>query len=126
MSADAAALIQRQPHRIGYVFSRKKGAHPIEYNAILWGLADVCKAAGIDKITPHTLRRTLATHSAIDGANVAELMQFFGWSSPSMAMRYVKKSESLARRGAERGASIVNVFQKPPADIIEMRQKGAA
>lgn len=43
-----------------------------------------------------------------------------------MAMRYVKKSESLARRGAERGASIVNVFQKPPADIIEMRQKGAA
>ncbi|MDX0790530.1 tyrosine-type recombinase/integrase [Sinorhizobium medicae] len=76
MSADAAALIQRQPHRIGYVFSRKKGAHPIEYNAILWGLADVCKAAGIDKITPHTLRRTLATHSAIDGANVAELMQF--------------------------------------------------
>lgn len=126
ISADAGALIQRQPHRIGYVFSRKKGAHPIEYNAILWGLADVCKAAGIDKITPHTLRRTLATHSAIDGANVAELMQFFGWSSPSMAMRYVKKSESLARRGAERGASIVNVFQKPSADIIEMRQMGAA
>ncbi|MDX0524930.1 DUF4102 domain-containing protein [Sinorhizobium medicae] len=123
LSTDAAALIERQPHRIGYVFSNRKGGYPIAYDRVLDALADVCKAAGIDRITPHTLRRTIATHSALAGANVAELMQSYGWKSPAMAMRYVKKSESLARKGVERGASIVNVFQKPPADVVKLPQR---
>ncbi|MGK9198927.1 tyrosine-type recombinase/integrase [Sinorhizobium meliloti] len=121
LSTDAAMLIERQPHRIGYVFSQRKGSYPLAYDRVLDALAGVCKEAGINRITPHTLRRTIATHSALAGANVAELMQSYGWKTPAMALRYVKKSESLARKGVERGASIVNVFQKPAAEVIPQR-----
>ncbi len=124
LSADAAMIIDNQPHRMGYVFSRSKGREPIDYRGVLAELATVCQAADIERVTPHTLRRTIATHSAIAGANVAELMQSYGWKTPSMAMRYVKKSESLARKGVERGANVINVFrrgvEKPGDDVAEM------
>ncbi|WP_457583148.1 tyrosine-type recombinase/integrase [Ensifer canadensis] len=112
LSADAAMIIDSQPHRMGYVFTRSKGREPLDYRGVLAELAAVCKAGGIKRVTPHTLRRTIATHSAIAGANVAELMQSYGWKTPAMAMRYVKKSESLARKGVERGANVINVFRR--------------
>lgn len=124
LSADAAMLIDSQPHRMGYVFSRSKGREPIDYRGVLAELAAICKTAGIKRVTPHTLRRTIATHSAIAGANVAELMQSYGWKTATMAMRYVKKSESLARKGVERGANVIDVFrrnvEKPADDAAEM------
>ncbi|MDX0930521.1 tyrosine-type recombinase/integrase [Sinorhizobium medicae] len=119
LSADAAMILDSQPHRMGYVFTRSKGREPLDYRGVLAELTAVCKAAGIKRVTPHTLRRTIATHSAIDGANVAELMQSYGWKTPAMAMRYVKKSESLARKGVERGANVMNIFRRgeeKPAD----------
>lgn len=123
LSADGAMLIDAQEHRMGYVFSNSKGRLPLDYKGVLAELSAVCKKAGIKRITPHALRRTIATHSAIKGANVAELMQSYGWKTPAMALRYVKKSESLARQGVERGASVINVFrgrEKPAEEAAKM------
>ncbi len=122
LSADAAILIDRQPNRLGYVFSRRKGTQPIGYNDVRAEMALICKEAKIAKITPHGLRRSAATHGAIAGASVAELMQSMGWKTPSMALRYVKKSESLAKQGAERIAGAINVFSKPSAEIIALKK----
>jgi integrase len=44
---------------------------------------------GIDKLSPHDLRHTRATHLA-KSMNVRELMDFFGWNSPAMAARYIE------------------------------------
>ena len=40
LATDAAALIDRQPHRLGYVFSNSAGRKPIDYKAVLTTLAD--------------------------------------------------------------------------------------
>jgi len=122
LSSDAAMLIEAQGHRIGYVFSNKRGTLPVDYRGILEALTGACKKAEIERITPHTLRRTIATHAALQGANVSELMQGFGWATPAMAMRYVKKSESLARKSVERAASIINIFDRPSAEVIALHQ----
>ncbi|PLT99005.1 hypothetical protein BMJ34_14855 [Sinorhizobium medicae] len=124
LSTDAAMLIDSQPHRMGYVFSNRKGKYPIDYGDVLSALSDVCKEAGVERITPHRLRSTCATHAAVNGANVSELMQTFGWKTPAMALRYVKRSESLARKGVERAAGIINIFNKPAADVKELSQNG--
>ncbi|KWV55725.1 hypothetical protein AS026_37445 [Rhizobium altiplani] len=89
ISADAAILIDRQPNRLGYVFSRRKGTQPIGYNDVRAEMASICKEAKIAKITPHGLRRSAATHGAIAGANVAELR----WSSPTSSTAEQEKKE---------------------------------
>jgi integrase len=122
ISADASILISRQPLRLGYIFSRRKGSQPLSYKDVRAEMAAICKEAGIAKITPHALRRSAATHGAIAGAGVAELMQSMGWKTPSMALRYVKRSESIAKQGAEKIAGAINVFAKPSAEIIALKR----
>jgi integrase len=85
-------------------------------------LSDVCAAAGIAQITPHVLRHTAATWAAISGAEAHELREAFGWKTLAMTARYVSKSESLARRGAQRAADAMNVLQRPSAQITEIRR----
>jgi len=123
LAPDAATLIQRQPHKFGYVFSNTKGREPICYKKVLEGLGEVCEAAGLERVTPHTLRRTLATHAAIGGATVPELMAAFGWSGPAMAIRYVQKSKSLAKQAVESNAALVNVLGKHSAEVIELPRR---
>ena len=116
LSTDAATIIDRQPHRVGYVF-RGRGLHPADYRKTGELLASICAEAGVGRITPHTLRHTAATWAAVNGAEAHELREAFGWKTLTMTARYVSRSESLARRGAERAASAMNVLQKPSADV---------
>lgn len=122
LSADAASLIDRQPHRLGYVFSHNGGRTPIGGRYVNKALADICKEAGIAKVTCHVLRHTVATWCAIAGASDKELQQAIGWKTPAMANRYVSRAESLAKRGVERAAAAINIFQKPPADVTELKR----
>jgi integrase len=120
LSTDAATLIDRQKHRVGFVFSSRNGGQPVAYNRIRDVLNDVCKLASIAPITPHTLRHTAATWAAISGAEAHELREAFGWKTLAMTSRYVSRSESLGRRGAQRAADAMNVLQKPIAEVKEL------
>ncbi|BCG94376.1 tyrosine-type recombinase/integrase [Mesorhizobium sp. 131-2-1] len=119
LSTDAATIIDRQKHRLGFVFSGRKGSQPVSYKRLREVLHSVCKAAGIDQITPHGLRHTAATWAAVSGAEAHELREAFGWRSLAMTNRYVSKAESLGRRGAQRAADAMNVLQKPAAEVKE-------
>jgi integrase len=121
LSTDAAALIDRQAHRHGYVFSPRGGWTPVGYTRVRHGLTAICEAAGIDPITPHVLRHTAATWAAVSGAEAHELRVAFGWKTLAMTARYVSRSEALARRGAERAAGAINIFNKPSAKIVKVR-----
>jgi integrase len=116
LSTDAATIIDRQPRRVGFVFSAR-GSTPVDYRKTLHLLHAICIVAGIDRITPHVLRHTAATWAAVEGAEAHELRAAFGWKTLAMTARYVNKSESLARRGAERAARAINVLGKPSADV---------
>ena len=118
LSADAAALIDRQAGRLGYVFSNTRGRQPVDYRMILSTLRSICEQAQIRPITPHVLRHTAASWAAINGASAHELRQGFGWKTLSMTNRYVGLSESLARAGAEKAASAINVLGKPKAEVF--------
>jgi integrase len=120
LSSDATTLIDRQVHRIGYVFSGKNGMQPVGYKQTRLMLADVCKEAGINIISPHALRHTAATYAAINGASVLELKDALGWKSTAMAERYVEKADAIARQGAEKAAAGINLFGKPTAKIIDL------
>lgn len=119
LSTNAALLIDRQPGRVGAVFSPRAGK-PIGYTLLLKRLAVVCKRAGISRITPHTLRHSAATWAAIHGADMIELRDAFGWRSLQMPARYVHTAETVARRGAERIASAINIFDKPAGEIASI------
>ena len=115
LSADAAALIDRQTHRTGFVFSGTHGRRPLHYPRIRRVLAAVCERAGVTVITPHALRHTAATHSALAGATVHELRELGGWKTLAMASRYVSRAESLGRSAAEKLAGRVNILGKAKA-----------
>lgn len=121
LSTDAATILDSQPHRVGFVFSSRRGTQPVSYKRLREVLADVCSAAEIEPITPHVLRHTAATWAAISGAEAHELREAFGWKTLAMTARYVSKSESLARRGAQRAADAMNVLQKQSADVKAIR-----
>ena len=121
LSTDAASVIDQQAHRIGYVFSGRKGTQPVSYKRLREVLTGICAAAEIKAITPHALRHTAATWAALSGAEAHELREAFGWKTLAMTGRYVARAESLGRRGAQRAADAMNVLQKPSADVKEIR-----
>jgi integrase len=122
LSSDAATLIDRQKHRVGFVFGDANGIEPIGYKRVRETLASICKAADVQMMTPHGLRHTAATWSAISGAEAHELREAFGWKTLAMTARYVSRSESLARRGAQRAADAMNVLGKSSADVMELKR----
>lgn len=119
LSADAASIIGAQSHRVGFVFS-KGGTRPLSYHHVREALWAVCDRAEIDRISPHALRHTAASWTAISGATAHELRDAFGWKTLAMTARYVERAEELARRGVERAASAMNVLDRPSADIVPL------
>jgi integrase len=103
------------------VFSRR-GGRPIDYHHLLERLTALCLEAGIEPITPHTLRHTAATWASVHGADLIELRDAFAWKSLAMPNRYVKTAQTVARRGAERVAGAINIFDKPSAEIIAAKR----
>jgi len=47
-------------------------------------------AQGVDGLSPHDCRHSCATRLARAGTQIKGLVDFFGWNSPAMAMRYVE------------------------------------
>ena len=121
ISTDAATIIDRQPERTGHVFFLRGQHFPLCRKKLRDELIAVCEAADITPITLHGLRHTAATWSAIAGANTMELREAFGWKTSQMAERYVERAETLSRRGAERAANAINLFDTPPAKVTKLR-----
>ncbi|WP_150525508.1 tyrosine-type recombinase/integrase [Roseibium sediminis] len=122
LSSDAATIIDRQPSRSGYVFHLRSPHAPLCRKNLREELQEVCRSAGIEPITIHGLRHTAATWSAISGANTMELREAFGWRTSAMAERYVERAETLARKGAERAANAINLFDRETCEVREFQK----
>src|SRR5262245_27885822 len=57
---------------------------------------------------------------SINGANLLELRQAYGWKGLAMPNRYVSKAEALGRQGAQKAADAMNVLGKPPAALRKL------
>src|SRR5215211_4296282 len=57
------------------------------------------RAAGITKaISPHSIRHTVGTNTAVNEAPLLVIQQFLGHSDPKTTMRYIRRAEELATR----------------------------
>lgn len=71
--------VSRLVHRLGKRLAQEKGL------------------SALAKLSAHDCRHYCATDMARKGYDVKHLMQWFGWSSPAMAMRYVAEREVVVR-----------------------------
>lgn len=67
-----------------FLFPGKNPGTPWNWRSIEERLDKLCKAAGIERITPHQLRHYYATHMLNQGANLKVVSQLLGHSSPSV------------------------------------------
>lgn len=83
-----------------------KSSHVIEYGgkpvgSIKRGFAAACERAGLEGVTPHTLRHTAAVWMAEDGVSMDEIAQYLGHSNPGITYRvYARFSPDHLRRAA--------------------------
>ena len=65
-----------------------RSQHKEHYRTFLRKLKDATN------LTPHDLRKIMATNLAEQGANPFQMCQIFGWSDPKTAMRYINSSDN--------------------------------
>ena len=72
------------------LFLNNKG-EPLEYTSVHWCLHHCAKAAGITKShSPHTFRRSCATHMLQEGADIRYIQQLLGHSLLSTTQQYTR------------------------------------
>lgn len=61
-------------------------------------VAQLGKAVGLDKLSPHDCRHYWATTAGLNGTQIKVLQDAGGWASPNMALRYME-SAAIANEG---------------------------
>lgn len=69
--------------------------------SIKTGFASVCRAAGIEGATPHTLRHSRVTHQMQSGVSIWEVAGFAGMSENMVRTVYGHHSPEHLRSAAE-------------------------
>ena len=77
---------------------------PFSTNGLGNKMKQWCEEAGLPHCSPHGLRSAGATIAAENHATVPELMAMYGWTNPSMAMKYVAAADKklLSKRASEK------------------------
>lgn len=119
----AQAIIARQPDGKpdDYVFQPAKGEGPISLGhpwEKVRAEADLPKDLGL-----HGLRHSIATHLAMKGASVVELMEIMGHRQTSTLIRYIHFAEKARSTLAERAAEIVTAgFNTASAEVVPIKK----
>ena len=88
--------------------------HVIEWNgervgSIKKGFGEACRRAGLEDVTPHTIRHTVATHLDAEGVEPRLVSRFLGHRSMASTAIYTHpKPETL----------------RPAADVVPLRGRG--
>jgi integrase/recombinase XerD len=82
----------------GSVSRRKNPGRPLTRAAIGYRLELYSKQAGLENVTPHSLRRTFATLAIENGAPTRLVQRAGGWSSIEMVERYTRKINAAKLR----------------------------
>ena len=77
---------------------------------------------GARHCSSHGLRSAGATIAAENGATVPELMAMYGWTNPSMAMKYIAAADKklLSKRASEK--IVIDLGQVKPITLTTQNQ----
>ena len=93
MPPPAIEVIERQIRLNEWILTSGRPA-PLMYRTIRHRFAEIAKAAGLENVRLHDLRRTFMTWAAESGANTYQLRQLLGHKTTQMADRYVRAVET--------------------------------
>ncbi|WP_319526163.1 tyrosine-type recombinase/integrase [uncultured Desulfosarcina sp.] len=97
MTNDVYNCLYKKRRESGFIFTDENGKHFSRWR-INDTLAQVCKKAGLRRITCHVLRHTFASHLAMAGATVQSIQQLLGHSDIKTTMRYAHLNQSSLQK----------------------------
>ena len=105
--------LSQRKYKTEYLFASARGGHQITTTALYKRVKVACKLANIDsnkidRLSPHSVRRSLACFLLIDGASSFVIKNVLGHSDIKTTERYVKPALSL-------GSNKVLMSQMPPS-----------
>ena len=93
LTTEVRDMLTRKERRASFVFIDDRG-RSFSPNGLNRELRKACDAAGIRRITCHTLRHTFASHLASAGASMKAIQELLGHSNMRVTMRYAHLSQS--------------------------------
>jgi integrase len=102
-AAEAMAAWRLESTSAEYVFvSPRRPSEPISSTTFANLIRDVGCSAGIEGLTPHALRHTLATQLLAIGGDLRQVQEWLGHASPATTAIYTRVRPSDLRRVAQR------------------------
>lgn len=95
-------LLHRK-HKSEYLLVSARGGHKISTTSLYKRVKTACQLAGIDsekieKLSPHSVRRSLACFLLMDGASSSVIQNVMGHSNYKTTERYIRPALALAAR----------------------------
>jgi len=95
-------LLQRK-HKSEYLLASARGGHKISTTSLYKRVKTACEIAGIDqdkieKLSPHSVRRSLACFLLMDGASSSVIQNVLGHANYKTTERYIRPAIALAAR----------------------------
>lgn len=81
-----------------HVFSKSDGT---QYRSIRNLFKSVCERAGLENLTPHTLRHTFASRLAMAGVDLRTIQELGGWKDLSLVERYAHLTPNHKAKAVE-------------------------
>ena len=122
----ALAILAAVP-RIGeWTFSNNCGRSPATYKRVRETFARVAKAAGLEDVRLHDLRRTVMTQAALAGVGPHVLRDLLGHRDTTMADRYIRALSNPVREAREQiGSTIAAMMEGKGGDVVPMKRRDA-
>ena len=117
----AALAILAQAHRIGDWAFMTGRSTPVSYRLIHIAFQQAAKAAGLDGVRLHDLRRTVMTSAAAAGVGTHVLRDLLGHKTTAMADRYIRNIGNPVREAREQvGAAMAAMMEGKPGEVVPM------
>ena len=95
---------------------------PLTYRTVRQHFADAARAAGLDDVRLHDLRRTVMTSAAAAGVGTHILRDLLGHKTTAMADRYVRAVGNPVRDAREQvGAAMAAMMRGESGEVVPMR-----
>lgn len=92
-------VMKRDKSQMEYVFCNEDGTPVLK---IKRAFANACKKAGLESVTPHTLRHTFASHLVMSGVDLNTVQRLLGHTNINTTMVYSHLTEDHLARSVER------------------------
>ncbi|MFV8816664.1 tyrosine-type recombinase/integrase [Haliea sp. E17] len=126
LNSTALAIVKaRQGNKSEHVFPSSRGDTHVSLTSKLW--KEIRKESGLPEgLSNHSLRHSLGTMMAMQGAQAAEIMATLGHSQLSTAQRYIHASRDAKAALAEKyTGTISGAMKKGKAKVVKIKRKAS-